>query len=50
MAIAGGVNLTLDLSKYDSLERANLLGSGNQSKSFGTGNGLIPGKASELSC
>ncbi|PTU27759.1 polyketide synthase [Bacillus subtilis] len=44
MAIAGGVNLTLDLSKYDSLERANLLGSGNQSKSFGTGNGLIPGE------
>ncbi|TYS11709.1 methyltransferase [Bacillus subtilis] len=44
MAIAGGVNLTLDLSKYDSLERANLLESGNQSKSFGTGTGLIPGE------
>ncbi|KAA6449525.1 beta-ketoacyl synthase N-terminal-like domain-containing protein [Bacillus swezeyi] len=44
MAIAGGVNLTLDLSKYDALERANLLESGNQSKSFGTGSGLIPGE------
>ncbi|MCY8472948.1 beta-ketoacyl synthase N-terminal-like domain-containing protein [Bacillus halotolerans] len=44
MAIAGGVNLTLDLSKYDALERANLLENGNQSKSFGTGSGLIPGE------
>ncbi|WP_445429502.1 beta-ketoacyl synthase N-terminal-like domain-containing protein [Bacillus atrophaeus] len=44
MAIAGGVNLTLDLSKYDSLERANLLENGNQSKSFGAGTGLIPGE------
>ncbi|MBU2659023.1 beta-ketoacyl synthase N-terminal-like domain-containing protein [Bacillus cabrialesii] len=44
MAIAGGVNLTLDLSKYDSLERANLLESGNQSKSFGAGTGLVPGE------
>lgn len=44
MAIAGGVNLTLDLSKYDSLERANLLENGNQSKSFGAGTGLVPGE------
>jgi len=44
MAIAGGINLTLDPSKYDSLQRAKFLGSGNQSKSFGAGNGYIPGE------
>jgi len=44
MAIAGGINLTLDPSKYDSLQRTNFLGSGNQSKSFGTGDGYIPGE------
>ncbi|QIC04831.1 SDR family NAD(P)-dependent oxidoreductase [Brevibacillus sp. 7WMA2] len=44
MAIAGGVNLTLDPSKYVSLDQINFLGSGNQSKSFGTGDGYIPGE------
>lgn len=44
MAIAGGINLTLDPSKYDSLQRAKFLGSGNQSKSFGAGDGYIPGE------
>lgn len=32
MAIAGGVNLTLEPSKYDALERANLLEQGSESK------------------
>lgn len=44
MAIAGGINLTLDESKYEALTRANLLGSGQESRSFGDGNGLIPGE------
>ncbi|MCP6681309.1 beta-ketoacyl synthase N-terminal-like domain-containing protein [Bacillus nakamurai] len=44
MAIAGGVNLTLEPSKYDALERANLLEKGSESKSFGTGTGLMPGE------
>ncbi|MNH96827.1 Polyketide synthase PksR [compost metagenome] len=44
MAIAGGINLTLDESKYEVLTRANLLGSGQESRSFGDGNGLIPGE------
>lgn len=44
MAIAGGVNLTLEPSKYDALERANLLEQGSESKSFGTGTGLMPGE------
>ncbi len=44
MAIAGGVNLTLDPSKYKGLQQIKFLGSGNQSKSFGTGNGYIPGE------
>jgi acyl transferase domain-containing protein len=44
MAIAGGVNLTLIPSKYDALQRMNYLGSGNQTRSFGRGNGYIPGE------
>jgi acyl transferase domain-containing protein/threonine dehydrogenase-like Zn-dependent dehydrogenase len=44
MAIAGGINLTLDPSKYDSLQHAGFLGSGNQSKSLGVGDGYIPGE------
>lgn len=44
MAIAGGVNLTLNLSKYDLLKRANFLGGGDKSKSFGISEGLIPGE------
>ncbi len=44
MAIAGGVNLTLDPSKYDTLQEIKFLGSGSQSKSFGSGDGYIPGE------
>jgi polyketide synthase PksN len=44
MAIAGGVNLTLDPSKYKGLQQIKFLGSGNLSKSFGTGDGYIPGE------
>ena len=44
MAIAGGINLALDPSKYDVLERAHLLGSGNACKSFGISDGFIPGE------
>lgn len=44
MAIAGGVNLTLDPSKYQALRMTELLGSGDQSKSFGLGDGYIPGE------
>ncbi|MCP4160487.1 MAG: SDR family NAD(P)-dependent oxidoreductase [Deltaproteobacteria bacterium] len=44
MCIAGGINLTLDPSKYDALGHLNFLGSGNKSKSFGTGDGYIPGE------
>ncbi len=44
MAIAGGINLTLDLSKYEALQRINFLGSGSKSKSFGKGDGYIPGE------
>ncbi|GER89948.1 hypothetical protein KDW_41100 [Dictyobacter vulcani] len=44
MAIAGGINLALDPSKYAVLQRAHLLGSGNESKSFGISDGFIPGE------
>jgi acyl transferase domain-containing protein/acyl carrier protein len=44
MAIAGGVNLTLDPSKYEMLQRTKFLGSGDRSKSFGDGDGYIPGE------
>jgi polyketide synthase PksN len=44
MAIAGGVNLTLDTSKYTALQRTKFLGSGTQSKSFGIDDGYIPGE------
>jgi polyketide synthase PksN len=44
MAIAGGVNLTLDSSKFTFLKAANMLGSGGQSRSFGAGDGYIPGE------
>lgn len=44
MALAGGINLTLDPSKYDVLKRTRFLGSGDRSKSFGTGDGYIPGE------
>jgi len=44
MAIAGGVNLTLDASKYSSLGLIGYLEKGEQSKSFGQGEGYIPGE------
>ncbi|MFJ6208614.1 amino acid adenylation domain-containing protein [Lysinibacillus sp. NPDC092081] len=44
MAIAGGVNLTLNPSKYEALEHVKFLDSGSESKSFGTGSGYIPGE------
>ena len=44
LAIAGGVNLILDSSRYRALDSTNFLGQGNQSKSFGEGDGFIPGE------
>lgn len=44
MAIAGGVNLTLEPSKYDSLKHTNFLGSGDKCMSFGDGDGYLPGE------
>jgi acyl transferase domain-containing protein/acyl carrier protein/SAM-dependent methyltransferase len=44
MAVAGGVNLTLDVSKYEALEQVNFLATGGKSKSFGDGDGYIPGE------
>ena len=44
MALVGGVNLTLDPSKYEALQLGKLLGSGSQSRSFGDGDGMIPGE------
>jgi len=44
MAIAGGINLSLDPSKYDKLQQAQFLDSGSASKSFGMGGGYIPGE------
>jgi acyl transferase domain-containing protein/ubiquinone/menaquinone biosynthesis C-methylase UbiE len=44
MALAGGVNLTLDPSKFATLQRLGLLASGDASKSFGRGDGFLPGE------
>ncbi|WP_160717046.1 SDR family NAD(P)-dependent oxidoreductase [Chitinophaga solisilvae] len=44
MAVAGGVNLTLAVSKYAALQQKNLLGSGQESRSFGVNTGFIPGE------
>ncbi|WP_211905902.1 SDR family NAD(P)-dependent oxidoreductase [Ralstonia syzygii] len=44
MAIAGGVNLILDPSKYQTLKLANYLGSSDLSRGFGQGDGMIPGE------
>jgi acyl transferase domain-containing protein len=44
MAVAGGVNLMLSPSRYAALLRAKLLGSGQESQSFGAGDGYIPGE------
>ncbi len=44
MALAGGVNLTLHRSKFATLQRLGLLASGDASKSFGRGDGFLPGE------
>ena len=44
MALAGGVNLTLDPSKFASLAKHGLLGSTSESRSFGQGDGFLPGE------
>jgi acyl transferase domain-containing protein/aryl carrier-like protein/SAM-dependent methyltransferase len=44
MALAGGVNLTLLESKFDSLRRLGFLASGDASRSFGQGDGFLPGE------
>jgi acyl transferase domain-containing protein/acyl carrier protein/SAM-dependent methyltransferase len=44
MALAGGVNLTLDPSKFASLAQHGLLGSTSESRSFGQGDGFLPGE------
>lgn len=44
MAIAGGVNLILDPSKYQTLKLAHYLGSSDLSRGFGQGDGMIPGE------
>lgn len=44
MALAGGVNLTLDPSKFEVLNNANILGSGPVSRSLGDGDGYLPGE------
>ncbi|WP_103865512.1 SDR family NAD(P)-dependent oxidoreductase [Aquimarina sp. I32.4] len=43
-AIAGGVNLSLDTSKWDYLKTYRLLGSTETSRSFGQGDGYLPGE------
>jgi acyl transferase domain-containing protein/D-arabinose 1-dehydrogenase-like Zn-dependent alcohol dehydrogenase len=44
MAIAGGVNLTLERSKYQRLQQAKFLDGGSKSRSFGDGRGYVPGE------
>lgn len=44
MAIAGGVNLTLHPSKYNTLGGLGFLSENSLSKSFGDGDGYIPGE------
>lgn len=44
MALAGGVNLTLDPTKFDSLEQSGFLASGAVAKSLGQGDGMLPGE------
>jgi polyketide synthase PksN len=44
MALAGGVNLTLHPSKYRFLQAANVLENRPESKSFGVGQGYVPGE------
>ena len=42
VAIAGGVNLSLDPGKFKALRRLGMLGSSAESRSLGDGDGLIP--------
>jgi acyl transferase domain-containing protein/NAD(P)-dependent dehydrogenase (short-subunit alcohol dehydrogenase family)/acyl carrier protein len=44
MAIASGVNLSLDRSKFEVLRKRNLLATGKVSKSLGDGDGFLPGE------
>ncbi|UVM52813.1 SDR family NAD(P)-dependent oxidoreductase [Pseudomonas sp. B21-015] len=44
MAMAGGVNLILDPSRYQTLELANFLGSSDLSRGFGQSDGMLPGE------
>lgn len=44
MAMAGGVNLILDPSRYQTLKLAKLLGSGQSSRGFGQSDGMLPGE------
>lgn len=44
MAIAGGVNLTLHPYKYIGLGELGLVGTTSESRSFGEGDGMIPGE------
>ena len=44
MGIAGGINLTLNASKFKSLEIAGYLENGKKSKPFGDGSGYVPGE------
>ncbi|KAF0866047.1 SDR family NAD(P)-dependent oxidoreductase [Pseudomonas sp. LD120] len=44
MAIAGGVNLILDPSRYQTLKLANLLGSADRCRGFGQSDGMLPGE------
>ena len=44
MALAGGVNLILDPSRYQTLKQANLLGTSTLSRGFGLSDGMLPGE------
>lgn len=44
MALAGGVNLTLLPAKYDFLREIGFLSDGDASRSFGDGDGFLPGE------
>ncbi|MCS1407962.1 MAG: Polyketide synthase PksN [Verrucomicrobia subdivision 3 bacterium] len=44
MAVAGGINLTLDPSKFEVLAESKMLGSGKRSRSLGEGDGYLPGE------
>ncbi|TFF02914.1 SDR family NAD(P)-dependent oxidoreductase [Pseudomonas sp. BCA14] len=44
MAMAGGVNLILDPSRYQTLKLASFLGSSDLSRGFGQSDGMLPGE------